>query len=187
MKQKNLLCAIGYLLTTVFFTGCVSVGSQKPAQEVEFYLAQKNYDGCIREFTSAINYYQGSQSSEHPSPVKYKTAVREARTDMGYLWSSRGTCYFHKGLYDQAIEDFTQALRINPQDDKALTLRGLAYKQLKNYQQAASDLRQALAINPQNEQAKEELTKLEQQPRGEGGGGMQKTLQDILKELQKEE
>jgi tetratricopeptide (TPR) repeat protein len=38
----------------------------------------------------------------------------------------RGLTYARKGEYDRAIQDYDQAIRLNPKDAKALLYRGIA-------------------------------------------------------------
>ena len=63
--------------------------------------------------------------------------------------------YFLKGVdkYDKkdnqgAIQDFTQAIKINPKDADAYIKRGNARRNLKDYQGAIQDFTQAIKINP---------------------------------------
>jgi tetratricopeptide (TPR) repeat protein len=52
---------------------------------------------------------------------------------------ARGTAYWHKGDYDHAIQNYDQALRINPTYVKALSNRRLAYAQNGEYLRAMAD------------------------------------------------
>ncbi len=63
----------------------------------------------------------------------------------------RGNDHAAKGQFDQAISDFTKAIRINPKADSAYKyylLRGIAYGGKGRYDQAISDLNTVIRIEP---------------------------------------
>ena len=53
------------------------------------------------------------------------------------------------GEIETAIEDYTQAIRLNPHDAVAYSNRGLAYAELKDYRKAIEDQTQAIRLNPE--------------------------------------
>ncbi len=59
-----------------------------------------------------------------------------------------GLDYFDKGLYDQAIADFTRAIEINPWLAEAHVNRGIAYEKKGQIDQAIADYNKAIEINP---------------------------------------
>ena len=66
---------------------------------------------------------------------------------------NRGVEYGNKGNYDQAIEDFNEALRIKPDDKVALYYRAGAYRFKGNYDRAIEDYNAALRIEPDYQDA----------------------------------
>src|ERR1700722_3997467 len=48
----------------------------------------------------------------------------------------------------QAIENYSKALQVNPKDEKTYCDRGNLYVTLKEYQKAIDDYSQALVLNP---------------------------------------
>jgi tetratricopeptide (TPR) repeat protein len=53
------------------------------------------------------------------------------------------------GRYDDAIRDYTEAIRLNPQDAIAYNNRGVAYKNKGDYDRAIADYTEAIRLNPQ--------------------------------------
>ncbi|MGK7940528.1 MAG: tetratricopeptide repeat protein [Crocosphaera sp.] len=53
-----------------------------------------------------------------------------------------------QGDYQGAIADFSEIIRINPQEVEAYYNRGIAYAKLQDYQGAIADFNQALILDP---------------------------------------
>ena len=53
-----------------------------------------------------------------------------------------------KGEFQEAIDDFTREIRINPDYVGAYINRGIAYQDLGKYQEAIADYNTAIKINP---------------------------------------
>ena len=65
-------------------------------------------------------------------------------------YNQRGIAYGELKNYQQAIEDFTQAINLNPDPDCPLYYigRAHAYSDLENYEKAIEDYNKAIEINP---------------------------------------
>jgi len=68
-------------------------------------------------------------------------------------WNNLGILAAREGNYDEAVQDFQHALRIDPEHTVALQNLGSAYRQKKDWAQAKSTLERALALNPENAEA----------------------------------
>ena len=53
-------------------------------------------------------------------------------------------------MFEQAIDDYTTILNINPHNPKVLFRRGFAYKAIKKYQDAIVDFAKAKSMDPAN-------------------------------------
>ena len=62
--------------------------------------------------------------------------------------NNRGIAYAKKGQYDRAIEDFDQAIRLDPKYARAFYDRGNAYAAKAQYDRAIEDYDQAIRLNP---------------------------------------
>src|ERR1035438_8721384 len=76
-------------------------------------------------------------------PQKFKNKV-----DIAGVLYNRGTRNANKGNLTKAIEDFSKATEIKPDDIMAYNNRGSAYAQQGDYIQAISDFTKAIGINP---------------------------------------
>jgi len=72
----------------------------------------------------------------------------QGEKDLAGVLYNRGTRNAKNGNLAQAIEDFTKAIEIKPNDIMAYNNRGSAYAQQGDYIQAISDFTKAIGINP---------------------------------------
>jgi tetratricopeptide (TPR) repeat protein len=77
--------------------------------------------------------------------------IRPEKRSVIYL--NRGTAYEEKGDHDRAVQDFDQAIYLNPKDEIPYYDRGYSYKKKGNYDRAIQDFTQALHLNPNFERA----------------------------------
>jgi tetratricopeptide (TPR) repeat protein len=68
--------------------------------------------------------------------------------DLGTLYFDRGAEYAGKGEHDRAIQDYDQAIRLNPQDADAFHNRGAEYARKGQHDRAIKDFDQAIRLNP---------------------------------------
>ena len=66
-------------------------------------------------------------------------------------------------LYDQAIADYTQAIRLNPNYALAYYNRGNVYYRKGDYDRAIADYEAVLRINPNDADARRNLERARQQ------------------------
>jgi tetratricopeptide (TPR) repeat protein len=72
----------------------------------------------------------------------------QGKKDLAGVLYNRGIRNANKGKLAQAIEDFSKAIEIKPDDIMAYNNRGSAYAQEGDYIQAISDFTKAIGINP---------------------------------------
>jgi Flp pilus assembly protein TadD len=71
--------------------------------------------------------------------------TREQQADEAF---ARGSEALDQHQYDTAIAEFTEAIRLDPQDDAAYFNRGYAYDKKKEYAKAVSDYRESVRLAP---------------------------------------
>jgi tetratricopeptide (TPR) repeat protein/S1-C subfamily serine protease len=69
---------------------------------------------------------------------------------MSIAYRTRGGIYYELKEYKLAIDDYTQAIKIDSQNANSYAIRAGIYYKLKEYKQAIDDYNQVIQIDPQN-------------------------------------
>lgn len=83
-----------------------------------------------------------------PRAATQNNRSKEQKLEVAY--TNRGTAYLRKGQYNEAIGEYTKALKMNPGYAIAYCNRGMAYAKNGHYEKAVADYNQALSINPKH-------------------------------------
>ncbi|MDP6584296.1 MAG: tetratricopeptide repeat protein, partial [Anaerolineales bacterium] len=78
--------------------------------------------------------------------------VRPVLRDVGFYFN-RGNDHSNSGKYEEAIESYKQAIKLNPDDAYAHTRLGVAYRKSGMYEDAIESYKQAIRINPDDADA----------------------------------
>ena len=116
------------------------------------YLILKDYKQAISDLTETIRRdpknapytIQGLRYSEFKDN---KNILIPYTTIMSITYSERGNAYIQLKEYKQAINDYTQAIQLNPKNADYYAIRGGIYSFLKEYKQAIDDYTQAIKID----------------------------------------
>lgn len=73
--------------------------------------------------------------------------------DKGMIYFIAGNCNFFEGNYDLSINNYSNALTINPDSDLAYYNRGVSYSEVGQINLAFDDFSQAIELNPLNAEA----------------------------------
>jgi tetratricopeptide (TPR) repeat protein/S1-C subfamily serine protease len=119
------------------------------------YSGLKDYKQAISDLTEAIRLdpknapytVQGLRYSEFKDN---KLRISSYNTQLSIVYATRGDAYSKLKEYKQAIDDYTQAMKIDPENAEYYKNRGSAYVQLKEYKQAIDDYTQAIKIDDKN-------------------------------------
>ncbi|NWH16090.1 TOM34 protein, partial [Grus americana] len=65
-------------------------------------------------------------------------------------YTNRALCYLNLKQYKEAVQDCTEALRLDPTNVKALYRRAQALKELKDYKSSIADIKSLLKTEPKN-------------------------------------
>ena len=87
----------------------------------------------------AIIYYDEVISLQPGSPIEF------------VIYYHRGNAYSEKGNFDAAIQDFTTAIELDPENDDVYYNRGNAYSEKGNFDAAIQDFTTAIELNPEND------------------------------------
>jgi tetratricopeptide (TPR) repeat protein len=92
---------------------------------------------------------QGEKEVQRISSQDY-CMVAVNQIDEAFAYFNRGNEYLNKERYDQAIADFTQVIRIDPNYADAYNQRGSAYINKGDADRAIADFNQVIRLEPNN-------------------------------------
>jgi len=68
-------------------------------------------------------------------------------------YNNRGNAYSELKQYEEAIEDYSKAIELNPNDAEAYNNRGTAYDELQHQEEAIGDYSKAIELDPNDAEA----------------------------------
>jgi serine/threonine protein kinase/Flp pilus assembly protein TadD len=107
------------------------------------------YDRAVEDLTEAILV----NSDELTANSRAGKIPEETIPKLYYLFAYRGFCLASAGKDDRAVQDYTEALRLQPQDEPALVNRGVLFSHKGNYDRALQDYTAAIQLNPHDTRA----------------------------------
>jgi len=128
-----------------------SDGKNAEAKESHFKAAApesktiKTIDDLLLEALYAHNSHKIAEAIEI---YTYILSLKPREQLQPIIYIHRGMAYFSKSRYDLAMSDFSEALRLNPDNDKAFYYRGVMYSISQNYPAALADLNRCINLNP---------------------------------------
>ncbi len=96
----------------------------------------------------------------------YTTAMEQYPENTRFI-SSRANLYLRLENYEKAVADYSDIIRITPDDMDAYAYRGYAYSKMKELDKAKADLKLVLSKEPMNYMASLGMVIIEQQMRHE--------------------
>ena len=118
--------------------------SKEHKQEIRMLL-QKYYGLDRQSIFRDFGGFAASQGQDEPiTPIDPTSEQQSLRS---------GNRHFQQGKYDKAIEDYDEAIRINPESAEAYYNRGTTKDMLGRHEEAIADYNEAIRINPEFAQA----------------------------------
>jgi tetratricopeptide (TPR) repeat protein len=91
---------------------------------------------------------QDDTAALFPHMYELMTQIVEQTPDNVQAWFLRGVAAQNKGWHEEALMDFSEAIRLDPQHAKAYLLRSEVLASLGKYDMARADRQEALALDP---------------------------------------
>ncbi|KAM3963852.1 unc-45 myosin chaperone [Aphomia sociella] len=123
------------------------MGVQK--EEAESYKIKGNEAFNAEKYEDATSFY--TKAINH--------AEKDSR-DMATYLKNRAAAYLKTNQYDKAIQDCDEALKIVPEDPKALFRRAQALENLQKYEEAYRDAKAIFTVDPSNKAIQPVLSRL---------------------------
>jgi putative GTP pyrophosphokinase len=98
-----------------------------------------------------LNALYAHNKNQFTEAIYFYSRILEMNPDCtvcALVYKHRGMANFARSRYDEAIEDFSQSLALDPRSYKSAYYRGLVRAVLQQYSEAVDDFTLSIAINP---------------------------------------
>lgn len=109
------------------------------------YYKKRQFDKAIEDFTRAISSKEEQDQSLEDLNKEFRLVPDSAPA---YYYYNRGIAFIQTGDDNKAISDFTQAIRLKPDDAETYYNRGLARGRNEDYTRAIADFTRAIQLKP---------------------------------------
>ena len=110
---------------------------------------EKNVDWNAR----ATTLWQDGQYTDPNKAKSYWDRAIAASPKVAEAYNNRGLAFYNLKLYQDAIKDFSQSIRMKPGYAEAFNNRGNAYYELDQYEKARADFDESIKIKPKYSKA----------------------------------
>ncbi|MDR0322025.1 MAG: tetratricopeptide repeat protein [Treponema sp.] len=120
-----------------------------PAKSNGHLFREDTYNASIDDLL--VNALTAHNENRFNEAIGQYTKILELKPDdaiRSIIYKHRGMANFACSQYNEAIDDFSSSLKLDPQSYKAAYYRGVVYSVLKQYSQAIDDYALSLSIHP---------------------------------------
>ena len=128
-----------------------SLLGQSKAKQGEVQEARQHYQEAIEDYQEAVKRYKNATKQNSEYIVFAYRNLGSTKHFLGKSFESESGLenieYAHN-LYEEAIVDYTKAVKLNPNDGTAYSNRGVAKADIEDYDGAIADLSKAVELKP---------------------------------------
>ena len=98
-----------------------------------------------------LNALYAHNKNQFPEAIAFYTQILEIKPNKAIralIYKHRGMAYFACSRYEEAIEDFSESVALDPKSYKAAYYKGVVCSVLQRYPQAVEAFNQSMEINP---------------------------------------
>jgi tetratricopeptide (TPR) repeat protein len=101
--------------------------------------------------------------------AEYELAIKYNNDADAFFYVTRAYFFYNEGEFQKAVDDYSQAIKLDSHDFWCLYYRGLSYMRLGRFNEALNDFKQARPLAPDNQRLKldDELSKAEAAVKGD--------------------
>lgn len=103
-------------------------------------------------FAGLAKWDETPQRPSHEELIGYYTGVIEfgggTKAELGNAFYNRGNAFYYLGVLEKAIEDYSRAIVLNPDQAEIFYNRANSYADLGDHERAIEDYSQAIRLKP---------------------------------------
>jgi len=127
------------------------IGSLQQMVQLRMAFEREGGSSPIEDFDKAI---EAEANGEFEIAIDYYTKIINSGEvgveNLAVIYSNRASLYAGLGESNNALEDFSESLQLNPNAAVTYANRGAHYEQLKQYDRAIQDYDEAIRLEPKN-------------------------------------
>jgi len=117
------------------------------------YILKLDFEKAIADIETAMQINPNDPTARKSFEIIEKIRQENDNKQRAVTYSEKGTEYFVKKDYDNAIASYSEAIRLTQDNAIYYILRGIVYATKKDYDTAILDYNEAIRQNPNNEEA----------------------------------
>ncbi|KAG5510108.1 hypothetical protein JKF63_07004 [Porcisia hertigi] len=133
-----------------------SAKAQRAKARKERQLLEAQIKACQEKCVEARGYLEPTGRNAEPNFTKAKAALDaaiESYNENSFAFYLLGQWHRMQGMYEEAIESYTQALDLDPTNPQTLEWRAHCYQALHDYSHAIEDNTSIISLDPENDHA----------------------------------
>ena len=108
--------------------------------------------GCSEALAGLANREGPRERNNHEELLGYYTGVIEfgavTKAELGNAFYNRGNAFYYLGVLEKAIDDYSRAIVLNPDQAEIFYNRANSYADLGDHERAIDDYSQAIRLKP---------------------------------------
>ena len=123
---------------------CKPTNTEEYFERGDAYRLDGQYEKAIADFSHILALAESDDYDDYNDDYVYGAGYSQ-------VLLRRGLTYAEKGDYDRAIEDYNEAIRIDPEDPLAYDNRGNAYAGTGDHDRAIEDYEKAISVTEESQ------------------------------------
>ncbi|MBN2406397.1 MAG: DUF2723 domain-containing protein, partial [Elusimicrobia bacterium] len=129
----------------------------KPHSDLAYcYFSESDFSNAERHYLEAVKLLR-EDMDRHTRKSYFREELARYYSNLGAVYEKRGRAERDEKLIDRALENYENAVKMDPSNSQAYYNKSVVYWYRKDWENAVKNLREALKYDPENSQIKNYL------------------------------